>query len=275
MKTTNLRLPITVMGVALGYVALLFLPRALSVKARTSDASITGLTLARGEPGILTVTRDAVDPPPGDYRVNWAEADEEFPSWVALLFLSRALSVEARTSDASITGLTLARGEPGTLTASWHAADPPPGDYRVNWAKADEEFPSWQDGNGNAFPTSTAYTVSNLEPGVEYKVRVRARYFDGNGNRVRSGPWSVVVRLAVAAQTDAPLQDSDEEARRQPNSWEELLRQETVGPAVTNAGTGGFTGVGGVNHVDGANSDVSAALPRTGRLAPNTTTCRI
>ena len=213
MKTTSLRLPIAVMGVALGFVAMLFLPRALSVKARTSDASITGLTLARGEPGILTVTRDAVDPPPGDYRVNWAEADEEFPSW--------------------------------------------------------------RDCDGNAFPTSTAYTVSNLEPGVEYKVRVRARYFDGSGNRVRSGPWSVVVRLAVAAQTDAPLQDSDEEARRQPNSWEELLRQETVGPAVTNAGTGGFTGVGGVNHVDGANSDVSAALPRTGRLAPKTTTCRI
>ena len=72
MKTTNLRLPVTVRGVALGFVALLFLPRALSVEARTSDASIVGLTLARGEPGILTVSWDAADPPPGDYRVNWA-----------------------------------------------------------------------------------------------------------------------------------------------------------------------------------------------------------
>jgi len=89
---------------------------------------------------------------------------------------------------------------------------------------------------------------------------VRARYFDGNGNRVRSGPWSDVVRLAVAAQTDATLQDSDEEARRHPNSWEELLRQVTVGPAVTNAGTGGITGVGGVNHVDGPNFDVTVTF---------------
>ena len=64
MKTTNLRLPTTAMGVPLGSVALLFLPQALSVEARTSDESIAGLTLASGEPGILTVTRDAADPPP-------------------------------------------------------------------------------------------------------------------------------------------------------------------------------------------------------------------
>ena len=199
MKTTNLRLPITAMGIALGLVVLLFLPQALSVEARTSDESITGLTLASEEPGILIVTWDAVDPPPGDHRVNWAKAGEEFPSWVALLFLSQAPSVEARTSDESIIGLTLTSGEPGSLTVSWDAVDPPPGDYRVNWAKAGEEFPSWQECNGNAFPASSSYTVFNLEPGVEYKVRVRARYFDGSGNRVRSGPWSDLVRLQAAA----------------------------------------------------------------------------
>ena len=96
------------------------------------------------------------------------------------------------------------------------------------------------------------------------KVRVRARYFDGNGNRVRSGPWRYQRRRAPGScrrkQTDATLQDSDEEARRHPNSWEELLRQVTVGPAVTNAGTGGITGVGGVNHVDGPNFDVTVTF---------------
>ena len=245
MKTTNLRLPITAMGVALGLVALLFLPQALSVEARTSDESNTGLTVASEEPGILTVTWNVADPPPGDYRVNWAKAGEEFPSWVALLFLSQAPSVEARTSDESIIGLTLTSGEPGILTVSWDAVDPPPGDYRVNWAKAGEEFPSWQECIGNAFPASSSYTVFNLEPGVEYKVRVRARYFDGSGNRVRSGPWSGSPNLTVAAQTAATLQDSDEDAGRQPNAREVLLRQDTDGRAVAIAGAtdADFSGV--------------------------------
>ena len=143
-------------------------------------------------------------------------------------------------ADDSIAGLTLSSGEPGILTVTWNAADPPPGDYRVNWANADEEFPSRQESDGNAFPTSTSYTISNLEPGVEYKVRVRARYFDGNGNRVSSGPWSASPSLTV--------------------SREELLRQNTDGPAVTIAGSGGINSVGGVNHVDGADFDVTVTF---------------
>ena len=73
--------------------------------------------------------------------------------------------MEARTSDESITGLTLTSGEPGILTVTWDAVDPPPGDYRVNWAKAGEEFPSWQKCDGNAFPASSSYTVSKSGAG--------------------------------------------------------------------------------------------------------------
>ena len=82
-------------------------------------------------------------------------------------------------------------------------------------------------------------------PGVEYKVRVRARYFDGSGNRVRSGPWSGSPSLTVAAQTAATLQDSDEDAGRQPNAREVLLHQDTDGPAVAIAGAADadFSGV--------------------------------
>ena len=68
-----------------------------------------------------------------------------------------------------------------------------PRDFRVNWSPVDQVFPTWIDPSGNAFPKSTSYTISGLNPGEGYKVRVRARY---NGY---SGDWSNVVEDVVAS----------------------------------------------------------------------------
>ena len=68
-----------------------------------------------------------------------------------------------------------------------------PRDYRVSWARVGEHFPMWVDSSGNAFPTTCSYTVTGLDPGVRYKVRVRARY-DGY-----SGGFSDIVEVVVAS----------------------------------------------------------------------------
>ena len=67
---------------------------------------------------------------------------------------------------------------------------------------------SYKDDNtfdgGNAYPTGTSHTVTGLEQGTEYSVRVRARYHDGDGNAEQSGPWSTSVEITVAAQPPPP-----------------------------------------------------------------------
>ena len=66
-------------------------------------------------------------------------------------------------------------------------------DYRLNWAPVDSEFPTWTDASGNAFPTGTSYTITGLQAGARYKVRVRVRY-QGDS----PGPWHDIVEADVA-----------------------------------------------------------------------------
>ncbi len=51
-------------------------------------------------------------------------------------------------------------------------------DYRVTWVRDGERLKTWTDISGNAFPTTISYSVSGLDEGVRYKVKVRARYLD-------------------------------------------------------------------------------------------------
>ena len=66
-------------------------------------------------------------------------------------------SVQAE-SHGAITGLTLTSDAPGTLTVSWEAASPTPTDYRVDWAKSDEDYQSWKVDDGHVYPADTATT---------------------------------------------------------------------------------------------------------------------
>ena len=132
-------------------------------------------------------------------------------SLVGLLFAE--MSVDAAAED-PVGGLVLTSDEPGVLAISWDPHDPLPTDYRVNWSKTGEDFPSYREDDGNAYPTTNSQPVSGLEPGVEYQVRVRARYFDSDG-RLTSGDWSETASLTVAEpapddplSSNAPGQDS-------------------------------------------------------------------
>ena len=100
---------------------------------------------------------------------------------------------ETPADPRGISGLVLASTQPGTIRVTWDAPSETPGDYRVSWAKAGEAFLTWTDLDGNAFPTGPSHTITDLEGGEEYKVKVRARYDSGG-----PGDWSDVFTVTVA-----------------------------------------------------------------------------
>ena len=69
----------------------------------------------------------------------------------------------------------------------------PPRDYRVTWAPVDDRFRTWLDPSINAFPMTSPYTITDLDPCRRYMVRVRARYEIGP-----YGDWSRVAEAGAA-----------------------------------------------------------------------------
>ena len=87
--------------------------------------------------------------------------------------------------------ITLSNAIPGTIQASWEAPSETPADYRISWAKVGDPYLTWTDLTGNAFPTDPSHTITGLEEGETYNVKVRARY-DGT-----SGDWSGDVAITI------------------------------------------------------------------------------
>ena len=114
---------------------------------------------------------------------------------------------QAQQDCAAISALTLTSDSPGTLDVSWDApTGVAPTDYRVNWARSGEGYPPWTDNTANHQPTTTSQQLTDLDEGVEYKVRVRARYYDGaRAENPCSGPWAEATRQ-VAAQPVVQVQ---------------------------------------------------------------------
>ena len=56
-----------------------------------------------------------------------------------------------------------------------------------------EPYLTWTDLSGNAFPASPSQTITDLEEGEQYKVKVRARYSSGS-----PGDWSGEFTVTVA-----------------------------------------------------------------------------
>ncbi len=106
------------------------------------------------------------------------------------------------TPIATVNSLTLTSNQPGVLLVTWDAPADTPDDYRVVWAKTGESFPPYTGNVGNAYPTSPPYSITGLEHGARYKVKVRARYAG------RGAEWADVVKatvMAAPAATDTPL----------------------------------------------------------------------
>ena len=116
------------------------------------------------------------------------------------------------SSNRTISGVALSSDAPGTLTVQWTAPGQQPDDYRVNYTRADEDYPSYTQNFGNAYPTEPSIELSGLDEGVEYKVHVRARYSNG------SGPWSADARLTVMVSEDDESNEDDPPPSEQQSS---------------------------------------------------------
>ena len=157
---------------------------------------------------------------------------------VALLLAVLALfhaGATVHAADNEITGVTVTSLNPGELAITWDAPSRAPTDYRVTWKKSDGKWPSYKNDNtvvgGNAFPTVTSHTVSDLEEGTEYSVRVRARYHNSDGKVEQSGPWSdPPAELTVSAQPPPKKGEGDSNQGRStslPAKPEDLLAAAT------------------------------------------------
>ena len=105
------------------------------------------------------------------------------------------------------TGLTLSAGaQAGDLNLTWDAHPQTSKtllDYRVTWAPDGEAFRPNSETDWYAHPTNNQVTITGLDAGATYKVRVRARYEDNKKSR-----WSNVV-TGDAAEAPQPPPDDD------------------------------------------------------------------
>ena len=73
-------------------------------------------------------------------------------------------SVDAQSDNLIITAITATSTNPGEIVVDLKGA-PDADEYRVSWAKEDEDYRTWTDESANAFPTTVPYTITGLEEG--------------------------------------------------------------------------------------------------------------
>lgn len=139
---------------------------------------------------------------------------------VALVVVAAWTSVPtasgAQSARGTISELEVVSDATGTLTLRWI---PPVGspndgqvlsDYRISWALEGGKFATWTDLGRNAFLAAplSEYTITGLDPGSAYKVRMRTRYNRGPSAGARwSGPWVQAAPVAAAPLLSAEQGD--------------------------------------------------------------------
>ena len=107
--------------------------------------------------------------------------------------------------DGLIGNLSLESPESGKIVATWSHPTERPTDYRVSWAKSNEDYLPWDNPAGSAATTNTSYNLTELDPGIIYKVRVRARYRDGDdADSPWSGDWTEGTVTVAGVSGEAP-----------------------------------------------------------------------
>ena len=125
--------------------------------------------------------------------IRWARRLSALAVMIALMAVFMTVTVQADGPDwkQSPTGLTVSAGDQaGEIDLTW---DPNPqttktlSDYRVTWTPDGEPFKTKNQTDWYAYPTTNEVSVTGLDAGASYQVRVRARYDDG-----RKSNWSDV-----------------------------------------------------------------------------------
>ena len=145
----------------------------------------------------LTTTSNVDAQTAGTYQVTYTCTDSSSNTATA------TRDVVVADAPRSIGSVTLASTVPGVVEASWDAPAEEPGDYRIAWAKVGDGFRTWADLTVNAFPTTTSHTITDLEEGAEYKMKVRARYDGGSGDW--SDQHTVTVKASVQDTADPTI----------------------------------------------------------------------
>ena len=125
--------------------------------------------------------------------IPWARRLGALAMMIALMAVLMTVGVQADGPDwkQAPTGLTVTAGDQaGEIDIAW---DPHPqtsktlSDYRVTWTPDGEGFKSNDQTDWYAYPTTNQVSVTGLDAGATYQVRVRARYDDN-----RKSGWSDV-----------------------------------------------------------------------------------
>ena len=126
----------------------------------------------------------------------------------AIIAFAAATNASAQSGDPdwrlAPTGLTVTPGdEAGELDIAWDShpqTSKTLSDYRVTWTPDGEDFrrPNLET-DWFAYPTTNQVTVTGLDAGATYRVRVRARYDDSKKSR-----WSDVVTAESGGTPNSP-----------------------------------------------------------------------
>ena len=101
--------------------------------------------------------------------------------FVTVVLNSYRLPAYAQEDTRAVSNVVIESNANGEAAVTWDPPTDDPHDYRINWTEADQEgFPSYTEDYGNAYPIEPTYTITDLTPGVRYKIRLRARY-NGSG----------------------------------------------------------------------------------------------
>ena len=125
-----------------------------------------------------------------------------------------SFTAQAQEPAGSINNQLVSSPDPGQLVVTWSAPTETPTDYRVRWAPANQDYLSYSVENtserGSAYPEATTLTVDNLPTGTEYKVQVRARYYQGqHQDNPWSSPWSEEATVTISSPPPPPTTTPD------------------------------------------------------------------
>ena len=126
---------------------------------------------------------------------------------IAAVLAFTAMTVSAQSDDRDwkppVTGLTAVAGDdPGEMIISWDAHTQTTKtilNYRVAWTPEGERFKSADRTKWNAHTTNTQHTVTGLDAGATYQVKIRTRYEGRQGSR-----WTDVVTGQAGVTPNVP-----------------------------------------------------------------------
>ena len=156
---------------------------------------------------------------------------------LSVLVLTSAALVSAQADrPAAVTGLQASTGADGEINVTWDAHPQTVKDYRVTWAKTGEDFKKWYVSGYSAFPTDTDHTITGLDDGENYKVKVRARFDQGKPSH-----WSSTLTVVAGGAAPTPPNEA-------PTGLPVITGTARVGETLT-ADTSGISDANGLTNV--------------------------